>query len=116
VKALVDFVKPRRKMPFKERIHSIGQLLNQNGEVSIKELVIKWGIAPNYAKTLLQWAAEFYSYAKFDGEALYIPERRAELSNVASACLTSEEENVLKAKPSDREPDRAKINWGDNHE
>ena len=75
---MVDFIKPRRKRPFRERIQIIGQLLNEKGEVTVKELVLKWGIVPHYARTLLQWAKEFYPYAEYDDafQCLYIPERR----------------------------------------
>ena len=67
-----------RKRPFKESMGLIGTLLNERGEVSVRDIVLKWQITPHYAKTLLQWAAEFYSYAVYDDtlQCLYIPERR----------------------------------------
>jgi len=56
----------------------IGRLLNDKGQVSVKDLVLNWGITPHYAMTLLKWAREKYSYAEWDGtdRLLFIPERR----------------------------------------
>lgn len=75
---MIDFIRIRKKRPFKESIGLIGNLLNEKGEVSVRDLVLKWGITPHYAKTLLQWAAEFYTYAVYDDtfQCLYIPARR----------------------------------------
>ncbi len=76
---MVDFIRIRRKRPFRESIGLIGNLLNEKGEVSVRDLVLKWGITPHYAKTLLQWAAEFHTYAAYDDtlQCLYIPERKS---------------------------------------
>lgn len=56
----------------------ICELLNKKGEVSQRDLVVAWGITPHYAKTMLQWAVEFYPYARYDDtfHVLYIPERK----------------------------------------
>lgn len=74
----MDFLKVRKKRSFRERIQIIGRLLNDKGEVSQRDLVVEWGITPHYAKTLLQWAVEFYPYARYDDtfHVLYIPERK----------------------------------------
>jgi len=82
----LDFIKVRKKRSFKERIRMICDMLNKNGEVSQRDLVVGWGITPHYAKTLLQWAVEFYSYAKYDDtfRVLYIPERKPLYAEVSS--------------------------------
>ncbi|MEM3616815.1 MAG: hypothetical protein QXJ31_02750 [Candidatus Bathyarchaeia archaeon] len=76
----MDFVKPRRKISYRERIHEIGELLNKQGEVSLAELFKKWQIQPYYIRTLMQYAKQIYTYAEFDSEncILYIPERKGE--------------------------------------
>lgn len=79
----MEFVKPRRKISFKERIQEIGELLNKQGEVSINDLFKKWRITPQYIKTIMKWAKQIYSYAEFDEEngILFIPERKVGASN-----------------------------------
>ena len=74
----MEFVKPRRKLSYRERIQQIGELLNKNGEVSINELFQKWMLTPHYIKNLLLYAKLKYPYAEFDEEngVLYIPERK----------------------------------------
>lgn len=49
-------------------------------------------------------------------EGGFLPLNGEKHTSYASICLTPEEEAILKAKPLDSEPDRAKIKWGDNHE
>ncbi len=75
---MVDIMRVRKKRPFKESVTLIGNWLNEKGEISVRDLVLKWGITPHYSKTLLQWAAEFYPYSLYDEtlQSLYIPERR----------------------------------------
>lgn len=75
---MVAFYKPIKKRPFKERLEMVVDILNKKGEVSVKDLVLNWGITPHYAVTILKWASEKYSYAKWDGDnkILFIPERK----------------------------------------
>jgi hypothetical protein len=83
----MEFIKPRRKISYKERIQQIGELLNKNGEVSINDLFKKWMLTPHYIKNLLFYAKQVYSYAEYDEEngVLYIPERKTkgEVPNAA---------------------------------
>lgn len=74
----VDFVKVPKKRPFRERLQMVGKLLNDKGEVSVKDLVLNWGVTPHYATTILKWALEKYPYAQWDGDdkILFIPERK----------------------------------------
>jgi len=74
----MEFIKPRRKISYRERILEIGELLNKNGEVSINELFQKWMLTPHYIRNLLFYAKLKYPYAEWDEEkgVLYIPERK----------------------------------------
>jgi len=76
--SFMEFVKPRRRIPFRERIRDITEILNKQGEVSVKELFLKWKLQPQYIKTLLFWTKESLPYAEYDEEngILYIPERK----------------------------------------
>jgi len=74
----MDFIKPRRKLSYRERIEEIGMLLNEKGHISINELFQKWMLTPHYIKNLLFYAKLKYPYAEWDEEngELYIPGRR----------------------------------------
>jgi len=74
----MEFIKPRIKITYKERIQQIGELLNKYGEVSQIDLFKKWQITPHYIRTLLLYAKQVYTYAEYDEEngVLYIPERK----------------------------------------
>jgi len=76
----MDFIKVRRKRPFSERLSMIADLLNKQGVVTVKDLVLNWGCSPEYCKVLLRWAAERYNYAFFDEDTneLFIPTRKDE--------------------------------------
>ena len=77
---MVDFIKVPKKRPFQERLSMVAGLLNTKGQVSVRDLVLNWGVTPQYAMTILKWAKEKYSYAEWDGneQTLYIPQRREE--------------------------------------
>jgi hypothetical protein len=81
-----DFVKVRKKRSFKERLGIITLLLNQNRSVTVKQLVMKWGLGPDYCRKLLRWAAEILPYAEFDEESnsLGFAEAEAELKKEIS--------------------------------
>jgi len=63
---MVDFIKIPKKRPFSERLAMVAKLLNDNGHVSVENLVFHWGVSPHYAMTILKWAAKKYSYAEWD--------------------------------------------------
>jgi hypothetical protein len=77
----MDFIKPRRKLSYKERIQEIGELLNKEGQVSIEDLFKKWMLTPHYIRNLLFYAKLKYPYAEWDEEngILYIPGRKKEI-------------------------------------
>jgi hypothetical protein len=80
---MVDFMRTPKKRPFKERLQMVARLLNEKGKVSVKDLVLNWGVTPHYAVTILKWALEKYPYAQWDGDdkILFIPEREKEAEN-----------------------------------
>ena len=65
----MDFVRTRKNRSFKERLGIITQLLNENRSVSVKQLLIKWGLGPDYCRKLLRWTAEILPHAQFDEES-----------------------------------------------
>jgi hypothetical protein len=74
---MVDFIRVPKKRPFRERLQMVGKILNEKGHVSVKDLVLNWGVTPHYAATILKWAVEKYAYAQWDGDdkILFIPGR-----------------------------------------
>ena len=54
-------------------------------EVSIRDLVKKWQLSPNYVRRLMRWAAERYDHVTFD-------------ENYGVLCLQSEASPVYRFK------------------
>jgi len=65
---MVDFVKVRRRISYRERMHRLLDMLNKSParEVSIKDIVRKWQLSPNYVRRLMCWCAENYDHVMFD--------------------------------------------------
>lgn len=65
---MVDFVKVRRRISYRERMQRLNDMLNKSParEVTIRELVKKWNLSPNYVKRLMRWCAETYDHIQYD--------------------------------------------------
>jgi len=65
---LVDFVKVRRRISYRERMAQLLYMINKSPtrEVTIKDLVKKWQLSPNYVRRLMRWCAENYEHIEYD--------------------------------------------------
>ena len=78
--------KTPKRVPFKTRLEEIALLLNQKGAVTVMDLALKAEINPNYARQLLRWAKEKFTYATWDEktDTLSVEDRVVKLPKKAS--------------------------------
>jgi len=64
----MDFIKVRRRISYRERMAQLLRMINESPtrEVSIRDLVKKWQLSPNYVRRLMRWATERYDHVIFD--------------------------------------------------
>jgi len=64
----MDFIKVRRRISYRERMAQLLRMISESPtrEVSLKDLVKKWQLSPNYVRRLMRWAAERYDHVVFD--------------------------------------------------
>jgi len=65
---MVDFLKVRRRISYRERMLKLLDIVNKSEtrEVSIRELVKKWQLSPNYVRRIMRWCSENYSHVAYD--------------------------------------------------
>lgn len=65
---MIDFVKVRRRKSYRERMQQLLGMLNKSParEVTIRDLVKKWQLSPNYVRRLMRWCSENYDHVEFD--------------------------------------------------
>jgi len=65
---MVDFMKVRRRISYRERMNRLLDMVNKSNtrEVTIAELVRKWHLSPNYVRRIMRWCSENYNHIEFD--------------------------------------------------
>ena len=74
----VDFVKPRKRISYADRIRDILSLVNQKGSLTVQEFFQRYTLEPWYIRRLFQMAAAKHSFLIYDADndVLYIKEKR----------------------------------------
>jgi len=65
---MVDFVKVRRRISYRERMRRLLDMISKSEarEVSIRDLVTKWQLSPNYVRRIMRWCSENYDHVAYD--------------------------------------------------